>query len=114
MGFTLPNGTLPPLPPQQPPPLGFTKVFVVFIGNIGGANDVGRILVKGDIYTVSKDAQIGIGLHNQGSSITFNIPVFSTISMYVYTKGQNLEDCMQIENITTKCLTFSYCEIKEP
>jgi hypothetical protein len=106
MGFTLPNGTLPPEPPKPP---GFPRAFVVFIGNIGGANDVGRILVNGNIYTVSRDPQIANGPHNQG--IPFAIQGHNTISMYVYTQGQNLEACMQIEFIATKCLTFSYCEI---
>ena len=136
MGFSLPDTSLPYPPPPPPsltvlkaapieafatsepiaPEVNFTRCFMVLIGNIKGADEKGNVLdALDDFYVTSNDPGIDPMVVKAGGSLSFDIVMDKSISMYIWTKGIDLENAVQLKDLhlNNKKLTFSYVEMIE-
>jgi hypothetical protein len=111
MGFTLPNGTLPPPPP--PPPVwkrlktSIIKRFVVLIGNMK-VKDFQNIIVKinDDVYIQCPQLNNNkIKLYIKGASFGLTIDKATATSLYLFCKDQaggtkDPKDCIEINGFS--------------
>jgi hypothetical protein len=125
MGFTLPNGTLPPPPPPPPPPMvpimaslktkGHTPstTYRCYVMTFANPNQSG---IKVHIH-FTKNCYIDKASYAKGDKITVEIPKFKSKSMYLFipyprTKTNTPEDYLNWHALDNNCCAFmTYTEI---